>query len=159
MQPGDRVRVDRGDVTNEGVLLPSTTPDHLVVKLDGGYNVGIDRDAAEIEVLESGVRDVGGEESGDAADGPGASSEVTFDDELPTIALVLDRGERRAVPPLHLAELSSDLGGRRVEHARELLVAEPEPRLLRDRLREVDVVDSVVDGMVAAPEFGERREH
>ena len=92
MQPGDRVRVDRGDVTNEGVLLPSTTPDHLVVKLDGGYNVGIDRDAAEIEVLESGVRDVGGEESGDAADGPGASSEVTFDDELPTIALISTGG-------------------------------------------------------------------
>ena len=92
MQPGDRVRVDRGDVTNEGVLLPSTTPDHLVVKLDGGYNVGIDRDAAEIEVLESGVRDVAGEESGDASGGSSASSEVTFNEELPTIALISTGG-------------------------------------------------------------------
>ncbi|RAW44988.1 Glu-tRNA(Gln) amidotransferase GatDE subunit D [Halorubrum sp. 48-1-W] len=87
MQPGDRVRVDRGDVTNEGVLLPSTTRDHLVVKLDGGYNVGVDRDAADVEVLESGARDV--DEAGDAT---GEASEITFDEDLPTVALVSTGG-------------------------------------------------------------------
>ncbi len=88
MQPGDRVRVDRGDVTNEGVLLPSTTSDHLVVKLDGGYNVGIDRAAADVEVLESGARDVDG--GTDA--GGGDRSEITFDDDLPTISLISTGG-------------------------------------------------------------------
>ena len=88
MQPGDRVRVDRGDVTNEGVLLPSTTRDHLVVKLDGGYNVGIDRDEADVEVLESGARDV--DEGADA--GGGEASEITFEDDLPTISLISTGG-------------------------------------------------------------------
>lgn len=88
MQPGDRVRVDRGDVTNEGVLLPSTTHDHLVVKLDGGYNVGIDRDEADVEVLESGARDV--DEGADA--GGGEASEITFDGDLPTISLISTGG-------------------------------------------------------------------
>ncbi|GAB7008723.1 Glu-tRNA(Gln) amidotransferase subunit GatD [Halorubrum trueperi] len=88
MQPGDRVRVDRGDVTNEGVLLPSTTRDHLVVKLDGGYNVGVDRDEADVEVLESGARDV--DEGADA--GGGEASEITFDEDLPTISLISTGG-------------------------------------------------------------------
>ena len=88
MQPGDRVRVDRGDVTNEGVLLPSTTRDHLVVKLDGGYNVGVDREAADVAVLESGVRDV--DEGADA--GGGEASEITFDEDLPTISLISTGG-------------------------------------------------------------------
>ncbi len=34
MNPGDHVRVDRADRTYEGVLLPSSTDDHLVVKLE-----------------------------------------------------------------------------------------------------------------------------
>ncbi|TKX81135.1 Glu-tRNA(Gln) amidotransferase subunit GatD [Halorubrum sp. SD626R] len=88
MQPGDRVRVERGDVTNEGVLLPSTTRDHLVVKLDGGYNVGVDRDAADVEVLESGARDV--DDGADA--GGGEASEITFDDDLPTVSLISTGG-------------------------------------------------------------------
>ena len=88
MQPGDRVRVDRGDVTNEGVLLPSTTRDHLVVKLDGGYNVGIDRDEADVEVLESGARDV--DDGADA--GGGEASEITFDEDLPTVSLISTGG-------------------------------------------------------------------
>jgi glutamyl-tRNA(Gln) amidotransferase subunit D len=88
MQPGDRVRVERGDVTNEGVLLPSTTRDHLVVKLDGGYNVGVDREEADVEVLESGARDV--DEGADA--GGGEASEITFDDDLPTVSLISTGG-------------------------------------------------------------------
>jgi glutamyl-tRNA(Gln) amidotransferase subunit D len=90
MQPGDRVRVERGGVENEGVLLPSTTRDHLVVKLDGGYNVGIDREAADVEVLESGVREV--DPAADADGDGGATSEITFDEDLPTVSLISTGG-------------------------------------------------------------------
>jgi glutamyl-tRNA(Gln) amidotransferase subunit D len=86
MNAGDYVRVERGDVTNEGVLLPSTTADHLVVKLDGGYNVGIDRADADVEILESDVYDVGSE------DGEDARSEIDFDEDLPTVALISTGG-------------------------------------------------------------------
>ncbi|QWC18716.1 Glu-tRNA(Gln) amidotransferase subunit GatD [Halorubrum sp. 2020YC2] len=90
MQPGDRVRVDRGGVTNEGVLLPSTTRDHLVVKLDGGYNVGVDREEADVEVLESGVREV--DPAAETDDADDATSEITFDEDLPTVSLISTGG-------------------------------------------------------------------
>ncbi len=83
MQPGDRVRVD----DHEGVLLPSSTPEHLVIKLESGYNVGVDRDTATVDILESGVYDIEGGGRGSAA-----SSEVAFDEELPTIALISTGG-------------------------------------------------------------------
>ncbi|WP_435155361.1 Glu-tRNA(Gln) amidotransferase subunit GatD [Haladaptatus sp. DFWS20] len=85
MNPGDRVRVERADQTFEGVLLPSSTASNLVVKLDGGYNVGIDRDDAEVAVLESDVYDI---EDGETSD----SSVVEFDPELPTISLISTGG-------------------------------------------------------------------
>jgi glutamyl-tRNA(Gln) amidotransferase subunit D len=85
MNAGDRVRVDRAEQTYEGVLLPSSTPENLVVKLDSGYNVGIDRDAADVEVLESDVYDV------EAAQSEG-TSEIEFDDDLPTISLISTGG-------------------------------------------------------------------
>ncbi|MFB6134759.1 MAG: Glu-tRNA(Gln) amidotransferase subunit GatD [Halanaeroarchaeum sp.] len=85
MNPGDRVRVEDGGLTHEGVLLPSSTPDHLVVKLESGYNVGVEREGASVEVLESDVYDV---ESSDAAE----TSAVEFDEDLPTIALVSTGG-------------------------------------------------------------------
>jgi len=87
MNPGDRVRVERGGVENEGVLMPSTTADHLVVKLPGGYNVGIDRENAAVDVLEGDVYDV---ESAGA--GEGASSTIEFDDDLPTVSLISTGG-------------------------------------------------------------------
>ena len=90
MQPGDRVRVERGGVTNEGVLLPSTTRDHLVVKLDGGYNVGVDREAADVEVVESAVREV--DPAAETDDEGEATSEITFDDDLPTVSLISTGG-------------------------------------------------------------------
>ncbi|MEF8773846.1 MAG: Glu-tRNA(Gln) amidotransferase subunit GatD [Halobacteriales archaeon] len=85
MNPGDRVRVQRAAETFEGVLLPSSTPEHLVVKLSGGYNVGLDREAADVEVLEEDVYDLqeGGSE---------ATTEVAFDDDLPTVALISTGG-------------------------------------------------------------------
>ena len=86
MNAGDRVRVERGAQTYDGVLMPSTTAAHLVVKLDGGYNVGIDREDATVEVLESDVYDV--EEAQDV----GGTSEIEFDDDLPTISLISTGG-------------------------------------------------------------------
>ncbi|MFB6120281.1 MAG: Glu-tRNA(Gln) amidotransferase subunit GatD [Halobacteriaceae archaeon] len=91
MNAGDRVRVERADHTYEGVLMPSSTPETAVVKLDGGYNVGIDRADAAVEVLESGVYDVEAAEAGGGA-GEGGATEVEFDPELPTIALISTGG-------------------------------------------------------------------
>jgi glutamyl-tRNA(Gln) amidotransferase subunit D len=88
MNPGDRVHVERGGVANEGVLMPSTTADHLVVKLPGGYNVGIDRSEATVDVLERDVHDV--DEAGAGTD-DGASA-VAFDDDLPTVSLISTGG-------------------------------------------------------------------
>ena len=89
MNPGDRVRVERGGVENEGVLMPSSTSDFLVLKLDGGYNIGIDREAASVNVLETAVYDVGdeGSENNDQS-----VSEIEFDDDLPTISLISTGG-------------------------------------------------------------------
>ncbi len=89
MQPGDRVRVDRGAADYEGVVLPSSDPDQLVLKLEDGYNVGIDRAAATVEVLESGVREIDGT---DAGAGAGGTSTITADEELPTISLISTGG-------------------------------------------------------------------
>jgi len=90
MNPGDRVRVDRADRTYEGVLLPSSTDDHLVVKLEGGYNVGVDRDGADVEVLAEDVYEIDGTDStGPDEEG---SSEIEFDDDLPTISLISTGG-------------------------------------------------------------------
>jgi glutamyl-tRNA(Gln) amidotransferase subunit D len=85
MNAGDRVRVDRTGETFEGVLLPSSTPDHLVVKLDSGYNVGIDRDDATVDVLASDVYDI------EDAQTEG-ESRIEFDDDLPTISLISTGG-------------------------------------------------------------------
>ena len=91
MNPGDRVRVERGAddggeaVVYEGILLPSSTDTEAVVKLDGGYNVGIDREASEVTALESDVYSVGESESGDG-------SAVEFDDDLPTVSLISTGG-------------------------------------------------------------------
>jgi len=85
MNAGDRVRVERADQTYEGVLLPSSTDENLVVKLDGGYNVGVDRDAASVDVLESDVYEI---EQGETSE----SSAVEFDPDLPTISLISTGG-------------------------------------------------------------------
>ncbi|MFB6159662.1 MAG: Glu-tRNA(Gln) amidotransferase subunit GatD [Haloferacaceae archaeon] len=86
MNPGDRVSVEHAGGTEEGVLLPSTTAEHLVVKLDGGYNVGIDREGADVEVLERDVYDVA------AAQDEVESSTVAFDEDLPTVSLISTGG-------------------------------------------------------------------
>jgi glutamyl-tRNA(Gln) amidotransferase subunit D len=85
MNPGDRIRVDDGETSHEGIVLPSSSPTYLVLKLDSGYNVGIARDDATAEVLETDVYDVEGGE-------PTESSAVEFDEDLPTIALISTGG-------------------------------------------------------------------
>ena len=85
MNAGDRVRVDRAGETFEGVLLPSSTPGHLVVKLESGYNVGVDREAAAVDVLESDVYDVADAQSE-------SESRIEFDEDLPTVSLISTGG-------------------------------------------------------------------
>jgi len=87
MNEGDRVRVERAEETVEGILLPSSTAEHLVVKLPDGYNVGLDREEASVEVLESGVYDVEG-----AQEEQETESEIEFDEELPTVSLISTGG-------------------------------------------------------------------
>ena len=85
MNTGDRVRVERGGDSFEGVVLPSSTPEHIVVKRDSGYNVGVDREATTVTVLESGVYDIEtGETEGESA--------IEFDDALPTVSLISTGG-------------------------------------------------------------------
>jgi len=86
MQPGDRVHVDRGEQSYDGVLLPSSTDDNLVIKLDSGYNVGIDREAADIDVREQDAYDI------EDAQSESDSSEITFDGNLPTVSLISTGG-------------------------------------------------------------------
>ena len=86
MNEGDRVRVERANTTYEGVLLPSSTQSHLVVKLDSGYNVGIDRSDASVDVLETGVYDI------DETTGTPEQSTIEFDEDLPTVSLISTGG-------------------------------------------------------------------
>ncbi|MCE4622817.1 MAG: Glu-tRNA(Gln) amidotransferase GatDE subunit D, partial [Desulfurococcales archaeon] len=45
VKPGERVRVERDDgLILEGIVMPRyelASPDHIVLKLDSGYNVGV----------------------------------------------------------------------------------------------------------------------
>ncbi|MEO3993261.1 MAG: Glu-tRNA(Gln) amidotransferase subunit GatD [Desulfurococcaceae archaeon TW002] len=55
---GDRVRIKKGSLVYEGVVLPKSefsSDKILVIKLDNGYNIGVDVSDAEIEVLSEGV--------------------------------------------------------------------------------------------------------
>ncbi|MGM0371068.1 MAG: Glu-tRNA(Gln) amidotransferase subunit GatD [Halobacteriota archaeon] len=85
MNPGDRVRVKRAGQDHEGIVMPSSTATHLVVKLESGYNVGVDRAAATVEVLEADVYDVAESDTEE-------TSTVEFDADLPTISLLTTGG-------------------------------------------------------------------
>ncbi len=85
MNAGDRVRVDRAGQTFEGVMLPSSTPETIVVKLESGYNVGIDRADADVDRLKADVYDI------ERAQSEG-ESKIEFDDDLPTISLISTGG-------------------------------------------------------------------
>ena len=86
MESGDRVRVERDGQRHQGVMLPSSTPEQLVVKLDSGYNVGINRADATVEVIESNVHDI------ERTRGEQGRSRIAFDDDLPTVSLISTGG-------------------------------------------------------------------
>jgi len=79
---GDRVKVEKEGNVFEGVLLPSSDDEQVVVKLDDGYNVGIGREDATVEVVEEIEED-------DAE-----AEDVTLgeDDDLPTVSLISTGG-------------------------------------------------------------------
>ncbi len=85
MDPGDRVRVEVEGTTHEGVVMPSSTRSTLVLKEPDGYNVGIDRSTADVEVLSREATPI----DRDAAHG---ESTVSFDEDLPEIALISTGG-------------------------------------------------------------------
>ncbi len=61
-KPGDLVRVKKGGIYLEGIVMPKTefsSPNTIVLKLKNGYNLGIELDNAEVEVLEENVVDIG----------------------------------------------------------------------------------------------------
>lgn len=52
-KPGDRVKVIASDEIREGILMPNEETDSVVIKLDNGYNIGIDKKRVkEVKVVE-----------------------------------------------------------------------------------------------------------
>ncbi|MFC6725662.1 Glu-tRNA(Gln) amidotransferase subunit GatD, partial [Halobium palmae] len=162
MNPGDRVRVERVGVTNEGVLMPSSTPEHLVLKLDGGYNVGVAREDADVDVLESDAYDVG--EAGEDGDGEDSSSEIEFDDDLPTVALISTGGTIASTVDYRTGAVTAqfdaedvlravpDLAGRANYRGRvvaNILSENMTPDVWRELARAVEAeIENVADGVV-----------
>lgn len=52
MDLGDRISVKRGGTTYEGVLMPSLREGHVVIKLDNGYNIGLNAAVSEIKLVQ-----------------------------------------------------------------------------------------------------------
>ncbi|SEH16589.1 glutamyl-tRNA(Gln) amidotransferase subunit D [Natronorubrum sediminis] len=159
MNPGDRVRVDRADRTYEGVLLPSSTDEHLVVKLEGGYNVGIDSAEADVDVLEEDVYEI----DGDGAEEE-TGSEVEFDEDLPTISLISTGGTIASTVDYRTGAVTAqfdaedvlravpDLAGRANYRGRvvaNILSENMEPPLWQDLARAVaEEIEAGADGVV-----------
>ena len=160
MNPGDRIRVDSDDRTYEGVLLPSSTDDHLVVKLEGGYNVGIDRDGTDIDVLAEDVYEIDGAQDGDEDE----ASTVEFDDDLPTISLISTGGTIASTVDYRTGAVTAqfdaedvlravpDLAGRANYRGRvvaNILSENMEPPIWQELARAVhDEIEAGADGVV-----------
>lgn len=78
----DRVRVEKGGSVFEGVLMPSSDDKQVVVKLDDGYNVGVARDEATVEVIEE----------IDEKDAEAEGVALGEDEKLPTVSLISTGG-------------------------------------------------------------------
>lgn len=56
MDPGDRVSIEKDGVQYQGVLMPPRSKDHVVVKLDNGYNIGLRESQSQIKLIEKGLQ-------------------------------------------------------------------------------------------------------
>jgi len=54
MDLGDRVCIERNGSSYEGVLMPSRRKDHVVIKLDNGYNIGLYLPKSKLTLVEKG---------------------------------------------------------------------------------------------------------
>lgn len=81
MMIGDRIKVQRGNITYKGTLMPSRD-DSIVLKLDNGYNIGIKKDAKTfVELIEKGKKIV-----------PQKISAPPIDPHLPTVSILTTGG-------------------------------------------------------------------
>ncbi len=87
MNPGDQVCISQNGTEYEGILLPSTNPDYLLLKLSGGYNIGISAKGASINVVKPSSKNSFTQEAK-----PNQISNISFDDELPLISLISTGG-------------------------------------------------------------------
>ncbi len=54
MDLGDRVSIEKDGAVHEGVLMPSRRKDHVVIKLDNGYNIGLRVPESNLKLVEKG---------------------------------------------------------------------------------------------------------
>ena len=54
MDLGDRISVEKDGMAYEGVLMPSRRKDHVVIKLDNGYNIGLRVHESDLKLVEKG---------------------------------------------------------------------------------------------------------
>jgi glutamyl-tRNA(Gln) amidotransferase subunit D len=87
MNPGDQVCISQNGTEYEGILLPSANSDYLLLKLPGGYNIGISAKGASIIVVKPSSENSFTQESK-----PDQISNISFDDELPLISLISTGG-------------------------------------------------------------------
>lgn len=52
IKEGDKVRVKKGETIYQGIVMPSSKEEKIVLKLDNGYNVGLLLEKTEIELIE-----------------------------------------------------------------------------------------------------------
>ncbi len=162
MNPGDRVRVDRADRTYEGVLLPSSTDDQLVVKLEA-----VQRrrrpGRSDVEVLAEDVYRIDGTDAAGGDEGD-ASSEIEFDEDLPTISLISTGGTIASTVDYRTGAVTAqfdaedvlravpDLAGRANYRGRvvaNILSENMEPPIWRDLADAVhEEIEAGVDGVV-----------
>jgi glutamyl-tRNA(Gln) amidotransferase subunit D len=54
MELGDRVSIEKDGIVYQGVLMPPRSKDHVVIKLDNGYNIGLRKSESKVELIEKG---------------------------------------------------------------------------------------------------------
>jgi glutamyl-tRNA(Gln) amidotransferase subunit D len=54
MDPGDRVSAEKDGISYQGVLMPPRSKDHVVIKLNNGYNIGLRSSLSQIMLIEKG---------------------------------------------------------------------------------------------------------